>query len=415
MKIIASDKIPTGFYDPQEFTDLPQVKKMLLEIKASGDEAVRKYGNRFDGLGEEAFEVSREDIKQAYQQVSPEFLEAVITASSQIKNFAEQQLSAFQDLEFTNEYGRFGHRISPIDRVGCYVPGGRYPLPSSALMTIIPAKVAGVQLVAVCSPKITAETIVASVEAGADRIFRIGGIQAIGAMAYGTNTVPAVDKIVGPGNKYVTAAKKEVYGRVGIDFMAGPSEVMVIADREANMEIIAADLLAQAEHDTAATAYAIVPTTVIAEKLRIEVMNQLSTLKTFDIASKAIENSWIIVEPDIVKIASISNRLAPEHLELHTSQNDKIIPLLTNYGSLFIGEASAEVFGDYCSGPNHTLPTNRTARYTGGLSVKDFIKIQTFQELNSETMSPLIETAEHLALAEGLDAHRIAAEKRRNL
>jgi len=282
-------------------------------------------------------------------------------------------------------------------------------------MTVIPAKVAGVEEVIICSPNITNETIVAADIAGADRIFRIGGIQAIAALAYGTDSIPAVDKIVGPGNKYVTAAKKEVFGRVGIDFIAGPSEVLVVADYSADVSIIAADLLAQAEHDTEAGVYAICTDEALGQRLQIAIDQQLQSLPTKEIASASANRGYIIVEDDLDKVATLINKFAPEHLEIQLLDPEALTAKISNYGSLFIGQLSAEVFGDYCSGPNHTLPTNRSARYTGGLSVKDFIKLQTYHKLSLEGVKQLIPIASKLANTEGLIGHQRAANIRNKL
>ena len=279
-------------------------------------------------------------------------------------------------------------------------------------MCIIPAKIAGVKEIKVCSPNIKPITIVAADLAGADNIFNIGGVQAIGAMAYGTKTVPKVDKIVGPGNKYVTAAKKEVYGIVGIDFIAGPSEVLVISDETGNAEFIAADLLAQAEHDPNARSDLITISEELAEEVNKEISTQLNELKTKDIAEKSLGNSRIIIVKNLNEAVDISNKRAPEHLELQVRNSEKIVPQLINYGSLFIGKYSAEVFGDYCSGTNHTLTTNGAAKYTGGLSVKDFVKILTFQEITKEGSEEMVKIASKIAEVEGLDAHKKAADIR---
>ena len=261
--------------------------------------------------------------------------------------------------------------------MGCYVPGGRFPLLSSALMSIIPAKIAGVEEIIVCSPNIKPEVIVAADLAGADRIFNVGGVQAIAALAYGTKQVPKVDKIVGPGNKYVTEAKKLVFGDVGIDFIAGPSEILIIADETSNPDFVKADLEAQKEHDKDAKIYLI----------RVSKSN-----KQID---RAIEKA---------------NEIAPEHLELFVKNPEKYIKKLKNYGSLFIGNDSAVVFGDYCSGTNHILPTDKAAKYTGGLSVRDFIKIQTYQKLKPN--KEIIKTTVKLASLEGLIKHKKSAEIR---
>lgn len=397
-----------------EFEQLPLVKRILEEVKIQGDIAVHFYNKKFDGFSPEIFEVSLEEIKDSYKKVSPDTILAIKSAAKNITDFANKQMSQIKDLIFFKEGIELGHRIIPLESVGCYVPGGNYPLPSSALMSVIPAKVAGVKNVIVCSPKIQPVTIVAADIAGADKIYRIGGVQAIGAMAYGTEAVLKVDKIVGPGNKYVSAAKKEVFGNVGIDFLAGPSEVLVIADESANPKYIAADLLAQAEHDTDAIANLITNSNEIIIKVQEELKLQLDKLKTNDIARKSLDKGKIILVENLEQAVILSNKISPEHLEVQVKNPDLIVLKLTNYGSLFIGNYSAEVFGDYCSGPNHILPTCGVARYSGGLGVKDFVKTLTYQRASDCDISELINVASKLATAEGLFGHRNAAEVRKN-
>jgi histidinol dehydrogenase len=413
MKIIDAEDLGEKFFDNSESENIDSVREILKNVKANGDVAVREYNQKFDKLDIINFQLTKEDIKKAYQKVDKDTITALKFAASNIKKFAEHQLRSLKDFEINNDGVILGQRIVPIEKVGCYVPGGRYPLPSTALMTVIPAKVAGVGEVIICSPKISPVTIVAADIAGADKIFNVGGVQAIGAMAYGTKLVPKVDKIVGPGNQYVAAAKKEVYGLVGIDFIAGPSEVLVIADENGNPDFIAADLLAQAEHDPSSRAEVITFTKDFAEKISNSVEKQLSILKTKEVAKPAIDkNGTIILVNNMDEAIEIANKRAPEHLELQIKNPDAIIPQLKNYGSLFIGEYSAEVFGDYCSGPNHTLPTNGCARYTGGLSVKEYVKVLTFQKVTEKASAALIKAASKLADVEGLYGHKNAADIR---
>lgn len=380
MRILNAKDIKQEFFENSEAEYIESVRDILKDVKKRGDEAVRDYSKKFDKVDIENFQLTKEQIKEAYSKIDNETLEALRFANINIRNFAENQLKSLKDFEVNTNGVITGQRIVPIEKVGCYVPGGRYPLPSTALMTVIPAKVAGVKEIIICSPKISNITIVAADIAGADRIFNVGGVQAIGAMAYGTESIPKVDKIVGPGNQYVAAAKKEVYGLVGIDFIAGPSEVLIIADDTGKPDFIAADLLAQAEHDPGSRAEVITFDRKVAEKIILSLDEQLSNLKTKDIAKESIEkNGAIIIVDSMEEAVKIANKRAPEHLELQIKNPETIIPNLNNYGSLFIGGYSAEVFGDYCSGPNHTLPTNGCARYTGGLSVKEYVKVLTFQ------------------------------------
>jgi len=413
MKILNAGDLTREFFESSEAEDIDSVKNILRDVKERGDIAIREYTKEFDKIDVQEFRLTEKDIKEAYDQVDSKTLEALRFAADNIREFAKSQLKGTENFEINNKGVIIGQRIVPLDSVGCYVPGGRYPLPSTALMTVIPAKVAGVKNIVVCSPKISSVTIVAADIAGADSIYRIGGVQAIGAMAYGTETVPRVNKIVGPGNKYVAAAKKEVYGLVGIDFIAGPSEVLIIADEFANPNLIAADMLAQAEHDPSSRAELITFKIDFAKRVELSLKEQLSKLKTREVAGQSIEdNGAIIIARTPEEAIEIANKRAPEHLELQLKDVEGIIPKLRNYGSLFIGEYSAEVFGDYCSGPNHTLPTNGCARYTGGLSVKDFLKVLTFQKVTKEASTILIPVASKLAEVEGLYAHKNAADIR---
>ncbi|OFZ59331.1 MAG: histidinol dehydrogenase [Bdellovibrionales bacterium RIFOXYB2_FULL_36_6] len=280
-------------------------------------------------------------------------------------------------------------------------------------MSVIPAKIAGVKEIVVCSPKIKPVTIVAAHLAGADEIYDVGGVHAVAAMAYGTESIKCVNKIVGPGSEFVTAAKKQVYGKVGIDFIAGPSEVLIIADETANPRYIAADLLAQAEHAEGARANVIILSNNLEQKIQEEVEKQLNNLKTKEIAEESIRKGNIILVDNLEQAIELSELIAPEHLELQIKDAEKNADRFTNYGSLFIGEYSAEVFGDYCSGTNHILPTGGSAKYTSGVSVFDFIKKPTYQIVRKQSLPKLIDVASKLAEAEGLYGHKNAADIRR--
>ncbi|OGI01912.1 MAG: histidinol dehydrogenase [Candidatus Melainabacteria bacterium GWF2_37_15] len=392
---------------------MDSVTAIINDVKTNGDEAVKKYSAQF-GDGEiENLELTREEIEKALSETPEDAKQCIQLAIKNVKTFAEAQLSSLKEIEVDINGIKLGHKVIPLERTGAYVPGGNYPLPSSAIMSVIPAKVAGVKEVIVCSPRIQPVTIAACALAGADRIFGIGGVQAIAAMAYGTETIPAMNKITGPGNKYVTAAKKEVYGVCGIDFLAGPSEVMIIADETANPDFIAADMLAQAEHDIDARAYLITDCPTLIDKVQDKIKIYLEKLETSNIASKSIEESYIILVENIEQAIEISNKKAPEHLEICYKNAGKHLEKYHNYGSLFIGNFSAEVFGDYCSGTNHTLPTNGVGRYSGGLSVFDFVKIQTYQQISEKAAGELAETASKLAFMEGLHAHKLSADLRK--
>ena len=388
------------------------VEKIIQDVKNSGDAAVKTYTKKFDGINLDQFIVTKEEIKNAYRSVDQETIKALRFAKENIELFAKQQLKQFKDFEVKKDGFVIGQKVVPIEKIGAYVPGGNYALPSTALMCIIPAKVAGVKEIIVCSPKIKNATIVAADIAGADKIFKIGGVQAIAAMAYGTKQIPKVDKIVGPGNVYVTSAKKEVYGDCGIDFLAGPSEVMVIADEFADPEIIAADLLAQLEHDINARAFLVANSSAIISKTKEEINKQLKNLDTKGIIKKSLKNLKIIAVKNIDESIKIANEIAPEHLELQIRNPARLMEKLRNYGSLFIGPYSAEAFGDYCAGTNHVLPTRGGARFTSGLSVRDFVKLQTYQKIDAKGVKKLASAALKLSKVEGLSAHNKSVQIR---
>ncbi|MBI2654321.1 histidinol dehydrogenase [Candidatus Woesearchaeota archaeon] len=381
------------------------VDKIIEDVKNNGDAAIRYYTNKFDKIGLNSFLVTKQEVKEAYKQVNKKTIKALKFAKKNIEFFAKQQFKQFRNFEVRKNGIILGQRVIPIEKIGVYIPGGNYPLTSTALMCIVPARLVGVKEIIACSPKINAETIVAADIAGADKIFKIGGVQAIAAMAYGTNQIPKVDKIVGPGNVYVTAAKKAVYGDCGIDFLAGPSEIMIIAEKSADYRFVAIDLLAQLEHDINSRAFLITNSKILIKNVKDEIKKQLLNLATKNIVKKSIKNLKIILAKKMENAVEIANKIAPEHLELQIKNPEKYIEKLRNYGSLFIGKYSAEAFGDYCSGTNHVLPTNGGARFTSGLSVRDFIKLQTYQKINLNGVRKLTKSALKLSQIECLDAH----------
>lgn len=408
--MIIADKITEDFYnDGQDVTDA--VKEIIVDVRKNGNSAVKKYSEKFDGIETDCRELSEEEIENAVKSLDDEVLEALKFSVRNVEEFAKAQLGSVKNTMVQADGAILGHKIIPLEKVGCYIPGGNYPLPSTAIMTIVPAVVAGVKEIIAVSPKAKPVTVAAAKLAGATKIFNIGGVQAIAALAYGTETIDAVDKIVGPGNKYVATAKKIVYGDCGIDFVAGPSEVMVVADNSANPEFVAADLLAQCEHDKDARAYLLCFDRDFAVKVDKCARKFLETLQTADIARVSYEKSTAYVVKDLQEAVEIANKKAPEHLELCLNEVENSVDLFRNYGSLFIGNYSAEVFGDYVSGTNHTLPTGRAARYTGGLSVFDYIKIQTFQKI--ENVEKFAKYASILAEQEGLFAHKLASDERK--
>nr|WP_308691541.1 histidinol dehydrogenase [uncultured Terrisporobacter sp.] len=400
-----------------------QVGEILEEIRFNKDIGVKKYNLLFDKNPRENFRVTRDEIVKAYKQVDVKFIEDLKIAAKNIEEFAKAQKNSFNN-EFEKDIYpgvTLGQKHIPIESALAYVPGGSYPLFSTALMLIIPAKIAGVKRICACSPAmkdseyINPKTLVAMDIAGADEIYAVGGVQAIGAFAYGTDSIKPVDIIVGPGNKYVTEAKRQCYGKVGIDFVAGPSEVLIIADESANPSYIAADVLAQCEHDYNARGILITTDKTLAKEVNKKVNEILVDLPTKDIASLSWNNNGeIILVDNLQEAVKLSNKYAPEHLELNVKYTDEIIDKLTNYGSLFIGQYSAEVFGDYVSGTNHTLPTLRASRYTGGVWVGTFIKTCTTQRLSKGAVDLLAPVAYDLAMDEGLYAHANAAKVRMN-
>jgi len=411
------------------------VKNIITEVRAKGDAAVRKFASKFDKSSPQKLEVPLSEAKHALEQLratDSSLAQALEISANHIKRFSQKQREQFANFEFEMEQGLFtGQRILPVERAAVYVPGGRFPLFSSVLMCMIPAFCAGVEEVILSSPptqdglpdkKILAAAMIAAeiVNNNNIRIFAIGGAQAIAALALGTETVPRVDVIAGPGNKFVAAAKRILFGEVGIDFIAGPTDVLIIADgKDGNIEktadLIAADMLGQAEHDPDARARALVPSKELAEKILAAIERRIKSLPTEKTARASLNaGGLIIVYKTQEEALRIANTIAPEHLELQTVNADTWIPKLKNYGSLFIGSLCAEVLGDYSAGINHTLPTSTSARFTGGLSVRHFLKtVTTLHCAQGEGFEKARNAAEILARAEGLEGHAQSAAVRK--
>ncbi|WP_304224058.1 histidinol dehydrogenase [Gracilinema caldarium] len=399
------------------------VRDIIAQVQSGGDRALRDYAARFDRSSPEHLEVSPAEARHALEELERfdrELAAALRLAADHIRHFAVLQKKQFADFESELESGLFtGQRCIPVERAAVYVPAGRFPLISTVLMGVIPAKVAGVAEVVLLSPpledgKPDRRILAAAALAGADRIFATGGAQAIAAAAFGTESVPRCDVIVGPGNKYVAAAKRILFGQVGIDFVAGPTDVLIIADGNAEPDLIAADLLAQAEHDPDARARLLVPNRPMAERVTAALEKQLGTLSTAETARASLDaGGLIVIYTSLDEAVRIANTIAPEHLELHLTAAEAIIPKLRNYGSLFIGSLAAEVLGDYSAGINHTLPTSGSARFTGGLSVRHFIKtVTSLRCAPGAGFEASRRAAALIARAEGLDAHRRSAESR---
>lgn len=403
------------------------VKEILSEVKSKGDEALFEYSRKFDAVTPSNLEISQEVLKAAaekMQKENPKLYESLCYSRDLALRFAKKQKESFNDFEVELEEGLFtGQKNIAVDRAGVYVPAGRFPLVSTVVMTITPAVAAGVKEIVLCTPPRSEnggdENIMAAAYiCGVTKAFACGGAQAIGAMAFGTESIPRCDVIVGPGNKFVAEAKKLVYGTCGIDMVAGPTEVFIIADKSANPEWVAADLLAQAEHDIVAQPIMTTTDENFAKKVSEEIEKQLETLATKETARQSIDNfGLIVVAKDFEECCALANRKAPEHLELAMEEGkdrEMCEKLCHNYGSLFIGHGSAEVFGDYAAGLNHTLPTSGSARFTGGLSVRVFLKtvttLRTVAGKNGVIKSA--EAAGNLGDAEGLAAHAKAARLR---
>ncbi len=390
----------------------PEVSEILADIRARGSEAVFSWARRLDGFTGDAFEVSRSCMDAAVEALDPLLRGHLEAAIRRVKGFSEVQKTCYRDLEVIQDGVCLGQLIVPVKWAACYAPGGRYPLPSSVIMGVVPARVAGVEEVIVLSPRIHPVTLAAAALAGADRVFDLGGVQGIAAAAWGLAGLPRVDLLVGPGNRYVTGAKRLLYGDVGIEFPAGPSELLVIADRGARPEWIAADLLGQAEHDPDALPMLLSFDGGLLDGVEAELRRQLAELPLDTPARESLANGFAVLVRDADEALSLAGALAPEHLELQGPRAEGLKDRLRTYGSLFVGEGTAEVFGDYGSGTNHILPTGGAARFTGGVFVGTFLKTLTWQRILPEGQRPMALQALALAEAEGLAAHAASARAR---
>ncbi len=408
-------KRPQG-QDAQADRSLTDTVSAIIErVKAEGDEALKAFSQQFDKVVPAQFEVPAHEINTALSERAPQTRRDSEFAIQQVRRFAEAQLATMQPLEVETLPGvHLGHRIIPVQTVGCYVPGGRYPILSAPVMSIVPATVAGCEQIIACLPPGAHPAMIAVCHlAGAHRIFKIGGAQAIAAMAWGTESVPAVDKIVGPGNAFVNEAKRQVFGKVGIDALAGPSEIFTIADDSADARIIAADLLAQAEHDVHTRVGLATTSQSIAGGVLAEIERQLTSLPTAVTAGEAWRRQGEIVVCDSEEqLIAFADYMATEHLQVHTRDPHGTASKIRNYGSLFIGQNASVVFSDKCCGTNHTLPTMAAARYTGGLWVGAYVKICTHQWIDEQGIAAIAEPAIRQSRTEGMQGHRRAAEIR---
>ena len=390
------------------------VSEIIKTVKEKGDSALFAFCEKFDKVKLSSLEVSSEEIEAAFLAVEPEFVEILKEAKENIYSFHSRQV---RNSFLINEKDGvvIGQKVIPIEKVGLYVPGGTAAYPSSVLMNAIPAKIAGCSEIVMVTPpsadgSVNPAILAAAKVAGVDRIFKVGGAQAVAALAYGTESVPAVDKIVGPGNAFVAEAKKQVFGRVAIDMIAGPSEILVVADSTCNPVYVAADLLSQAEHDKNATAVLVTDSKELASATAEELERQLSLLSREEIARTSVENNGkIIITKDIDEAIEVANALAPEHLEICVDEPFKYLDKIRHAGSVFMGKYCPEALGDYFAGPNHTLPTSGTARFSSPLSVDDFVKKTQFSYYTEDALAKVASKVEYFAKKEGLTAHARSA------
>jgi histidinol dehydrogenase len=387
---------------------------IVNEVRSKGEPAIRKFAEKFDDLDtNDPLVLGRDFMQDAYDSLANADRDALERAGTRIRSFARAQRDSISSLTLDLPGGKAGHSIEPVRSAGCYAPAGRYPLPSSVLMTAMTARAAGCDRVVVASPRADTLMLAAARIAGADEFLRVGGAQAIAALAYGFEGFERCDVIAGPGNSWVTAAKQRVSGDVGIDMLAGPSELLIIADETAQVSTLAADLLAQAEHDTSAVPMLVTTCAAHADAIQLELKNQLSTLPTSETARAALGNGFVVVCESIKQAILISDLLAPEHLEIITRDSQSVANQVRDAGAVFIGSRTAEVLGDYGIGPNHTLPTGGTARFQSGLSVMHFLRMRTWIRIDdAQASGEVLDDTQRIARMEGLIAHERSAARR---
>ncbi|WP_292486023.1 histidinol dehydrogenase [Methanohalobium sp.] len=420
LKDVTNDEKKEIFSRGEELANVEdKVSVILDEIHNQGDEALKKYTKKFDNAEIENIEVSRQEIDEAFYNVDEAFIKHLENAADNINKYHQSQLPTQKWMEETSPGIELGQKVTPLKNVGAYVPGGSASYPSTALMTIIPAKVAGVENVTVCTPPrydgtVHPITLASARIAGADHIYRLGGVQAIGALAYGTSSVKKVDKIVGPGNVFVTTAKMLVRNRVEIDFPAGPSEVLIIADESADAKMAASDIVAQLEHDPNAVSILITTSKSIAEKVNQEVLYQAKSTPRNDIIKKSLENVVILIADTVDSCIEFSDEFAPEHLEIMVYDDEYVLDRVENAGSIFVGNYSPVAAGDYASGTNHVLPTSGYAKIYSGLNVNHFIKYSSIQKISKEGLEGIKDTIISISEEEGLYAHSDSVKSRFN-
>jgi len=413
---LAPDEVRGLSRVPVDPATLEMAGEIVRDVGEKGEAAVRRYAERFGELEPgQPWIVEADELRRVLVELEGSQRALLERAAERIERFAVAQRDSVRDFSLPVSGGFVGQQLAPVERAGCYAPGGRYPLPSSVLMTAVTARVAGVGEVWVASPRPQPMQLAAAAVAGADGLLAVGGAQAIAALALGSGPFEPCDVVVGPGNRWVTAAKQLVAGRVGIDMLAGPSELVVLADASADPALIAADLLAQAEHDPEALPVLVSLEPRLIDQVESALRRQLEGLATAETALDALERGFAVAAGSLAEAVTLCDRLAPEHLQVVTERPDRDARHLHHYGALFLGASSAEVFADYGIGPNHTLPTGGGARYRGGLSVLDFLRVRTWMKLDSEALEPsVIQDSCEFARFEGLEAHARSAEVRRS-
>ncbi len=408
------EDVPLLRRNPVDAETLSKTAVILEDVRSEGEEALRRYAAKFgDWNPDQKLIWYKDDLLEVFRSMPQEDQDLLVRCAERVQRFAEAQRACLTETKVAIPGGFAGQSVAPMEKAGCYAPGGRFPLPSSVLMTVVTARVAGVTEVWVASPKPAPITLAAAAVAGADALLAVGGAQAIAAMALGAGPVPACDAIVGPGNRWVTAAKQLVAGHVAIDMLAGPSELVILADASAEPDVVAADLLAQAEHDTDALPVLITTSRELVSAVNEALERQLAVLPTRPTASEALKNGFVVCVDSLDEAMTLCDQMAPEHLQVMTENAAEIAPKLRHYGGLFVGSGTAEVLGDYCAGPNHTLPTGGTARSAGGLCVNHFLRVRTWMQIDDASQSQeLVQDAVALARHEGLEAHARAAEQR---
>ena len=411
--IKASDFQPDAAPRPLDEATLAAADAIVSGVREGGREALIEYAKKFDGhVDGQPLLLDRDALEAAKARLNADDLALLERVADRVRKFAQAQLDALSELKMDVPGGKAGHSIVPVQRAGCYAPAGRYALPSTVIMTVVPAVVAGCGQVILATPGTSDLMLAAAAVAGADRVLAVGGAQAVAAMAYGFDGLERCDVIVGPGNRWVTAAKKIVSGDCGIDMLAGPSELVLVADESSDPATVAADLLAQAEHDEDARAFLVTTDRDLIQKVIAELEQQLEVLPTAETARVALGNGAAVLCDSVEQVIATCNALAPEHLELHCNDSQAVANEIVNAGCLFIGHQSAEVFGDYGVGPNHTLPTAGTARFSAGLNVFTFVRVRTWLKLDAAPQSLVDDTA-RLAELEGLIGHQRSALKRK--